>query len=127
MARKRRNTFSCIDCRVDCLEIHEYYMVNDSVWSKTGVGPHGGMLCIGCLEKRLGRRLTSRNFTDCPLNWRNVLVPGYSSERLLSRLTNSEKSKFVRKVADLMFLASDADDPDAQSKMMLRVQEMCLL
>jgi hypothetical protein len=27
-----------------------------------------GMLCIGCLETRLGRQLTHEDFTDCPVN-----------------------------------------------------------
>ena len=27
-----------------------------------------GMLCIGCLEKRIGRRLTKNDFQDCPVN-----------------------------------------------------------
>jgi hypothetical protein len=28
----------------------------------------GGFLCIGCLERRIGRRLVADDFTGCPLN-----------------------------------------------------------
>jgi hypothetical protein len=27
-----------------------------------------GMLCVGCLERRLGRQLTHRDFIDYPIN-----------------------------------------------------------
>jgi hypothetical protein len=30
--------------------------------------PMGGCLCVGCLEKRLGRRLRPKDFTRRPLN-----------------------------------------------------------
>jgi hypothetical protein len=40
----------------------EVYTVRDSVWKAAGMEPMGGCLCIGCLEKRLGRRLTSKDF-----------------------------------------------------------------
>jgi hypothetical protein len=44
--------------------------------------PEGGCLCIGCLEKRLGRRLKPKDFPrDHPLN--DVRVPG--TERLRRR------------------------------------------
>jgi hypothetical protein len=43
----------------------------------------GGMLCIECLEKRIGRRLTAADFTDAPVNHYN---PIYYSPLLQSRL-----------------------------------------
>lgn len=68
--------FECRDCGVDTAEIGEYYMVRDSVWRS--VVPHkmrgpycddgGTMLCIGCLEVRLGRRLKRWDFTTAPIN-----------------------------------------------------------
>jgi hypothetical protein len=48
----------CNDCGVDCVEIGEYYMASPEVWERQlGLGWHDN-LCIGCLEKRLGRRVT---------------------------------------------------------------------
>ena len=41
-------------------------MVLDTVWLKAGMSD--GYLCIGCLEKRLGRMLTARDFTSVVLN-----------------------------------------------------------
>ena len=84
----------CVDCNVNCLEINEYYMVTDSCWKRSGMEKYGGMLCIGCLEQRLGKKLTPRNFKECPLNWRHVLIPGYSSTRILSRMLSGKKSKW---------------------------------
>jgi len=57
----------------------EVYMVRDSIWKKAGMKPFGGCLCIGCLEKRIGRRLKPKDFDAHPLNG----LPG--SQRLLKR------------------------------------------
>jgi hypothetical protein len=40
----------------------EVYTVRAAVWEKAGMEPMGGCLCIGCLEKRLGRVLTPKDF-----------------------------------------------------------------
>jgi hypothetical protein len=51
----------------------EWYMVHASVWRAAGmprmtVETGGGFLCIGCLERRLGRNLNPTDFTDAPVN-----------------------------------------------------------
>jgi hypothetical protein len=56
----------------------ELYMVKDKVWKAAGMsGGMGGFretdgdkgcLCIGCLEKRIGRRLVPKDFTNHPFN-----------------------------------------------------------
>jgi hypothetical protein len=44
-------------------------MVRNSIWYSVTFGREcEGMLCIGCLEARLGRELEATDFTDCPLN-----------------------------------------------------------
>ena len=60
----------CVDCKqnVGPLGLDEIYMVQDSLWALARMTPTGGMLCIGCLELRIGRRLVAGDFTDCPLN-----------------------------------------------------------
>lgn len=74
--------FNCKDCGVDTGAIDEYYMVLDAVWIEAGGGkPHRGLLCIGCLEKRLGRQLRAYDFLDCPLNHMTKM-----SARLRSRV-----------------------------------------
>jgi|ERR1019366_2301329 hypothetical protein len=75
----------CIDCGADTAPCTgkrgcrhagrwEQYMVHDSVWPAAGLPLQPDIievhmyLCIGCLERRLGRRLMPKDFTDCPLN-----------------------------------------------------------
>ena len=47
----------------------EVYTVTKEVWQATGLDDMGGCLCIGCLEKRIGRRLKPKDFPpDHPFN-----------------------------------------------------------
>jgi hypothetical protein len=57
----------CLDCGVDTIKAGEHYMVRDEAWP---IGGLEGMLCIGCLERRIGRRLVPADFTYCVLNCR---------------------------------------------------------
>lgn len=79
MSRKK---WLCLDCKVDSGRIFEHYFLNTPLWMSL-VGSNKGMLCVGCVEKRLGRRLVPGDFTDCYLNdpKRNTM-----SDRLRSRL-----------------------------------------
>lgn len=75
--------FNCWDCNVNTLEINEYYMVDNGVWeSATEDCGTDVMLCIGCLEARLGDKLHSGDFPPLPIN---LGVFPYS-ERLQDRL-----------------------------------------
>jgi hypothetical protein len=67
----------CIDCGVNthpgCSDQEdqvtfddrtEVYAVKDAIWKKAGMTSWwGGCLCIGCIEKRLGRQLTPKDFS----------------------------------------------------------------
>lgn len=79
-------TDNCLDCDIDTIDAGEYYMVHKDVWSQTGLGSLDGLLCIGCLESRIGRLLNHKDFTNFPIN-----KPGYfyASNRLISRRTKS--------------------------------------
>ena len=44
----------------------EVYTVRDSVWKAAGMEPMGGCICIGCLEKRLGRKLNPKGLPAPP-------------------------------------------------------------
>ena len=59
----------CLDCRevTTTSRASEYYMVHDDLW-KTANADVVGMICVGCLEKRIGRQLNPLVFSDCPLN-----------------------------------------------------------
>jgi hypothetical protein len=66
----------CADCGVGTMRLGEYYMLADSVWERAWVGrrkawhslPGQEYLCIGYLEQRIGRTLTSDDFTEAPVN-----------------------------------------------------------
>lgn len=62
--------FDCKDCTISTLDTRQYYMVLDPVWVSAGMTTEfgNGMLCIDCLEKRLGRRLKIEDFTWAPIN-----------------------------------------------------------
>ena len=81
--------FKCADCgRNTCIPPREFYAVHDALWSEAcAVEPvlpdESGMLCIGCLEQRLGRELTGADFKPCGLTGN---PRPKSSKRLLDRL-----------------------------------------
>ena len=58
----------------------EIYQVTADVWKLTGLEDWGGCLCIGCLEKRIGRRLKPNDFDP---NHPFSSLPG--TRRLLKR------------------------------------------
>lgn len=74
-------SFHCLDCKVHTGEINEYYTVHDEIWLLANPLDHG-MLCVGCLEERIGRVLTPADFPDYPVNHDF----GNKSGRLSSRL-----------------------------------------
>jgi len=40
-------------------------MLTDPVWAQTGLGPHDGLLCLDCIERRIGRLLRYTDFRKC--------------------------------------------------------------
>lgn len=81
--------FMCWDCTVCTNCTSEYYMVDDSLWEVATEDCFPDvMLCIGCLENRLGGQLTSEDFSNVPLNAINLTL---GSERLRNRLTTLSK------------------------------------
>lgn len=81
--------FPCADCGVDVRKTHEYgYMVTDEVWAEAGNVE--GYLSIGCLEKRLGRRLVPSDFPDRPINRGRC---GAQSAPLLDRMEGNRHGR----------------------------------
>lgn len=78
---KTRTKFRCLDCLVDTGRIGEHYMLRDSVWNSVA---SDGMLCVGCLEIRLGRRLTREDFNNSHIN--RPVYGKFFSQRLTERL-----------------------------------------
>jgi hypothetical protein len=78
----KRRMWMCLDCHEDTGKMREHYFVKTEVWMKVHHSVYG-MLCVGCLENRLGRSLCANDFTDAHIN-NPRLYP--MSDRLRSRL-----------------------------------------
>lgn len=75
--------WNCRDCRRNTAILGEYYSVNNDVWREGGLAPDGGLLCVKCLEGRLGRTLRPGDFVSCRVNEDPTR---YRSDLLCSRL-----------------------------------------
>jgi hypothetical protein len=59
----------CGDCGTDTIESGEFYMVHDALWAQAqSAGRPCDLLCVGCIEARIGRRLRANDFNAAPLN-----------------------------------------------------------
>jgi len=82
----------CCGCGVGTNVLGEWYMVRDTVWELAWRGrrkswhnvPGQSVLCIGCLEKRIGRS----DFTDAPVNNPDK---GEISDRMRARLAATDR------------------------------------
>jgi len=87
-AHARFSSPYCLDCDANALAIGEFYWVFSHVWeaairrSSRRPAPHSCMLCLGCLEIRIGRRLTPADFVDDSVNNN---FDASKSQRLLDR------------------------------------------
>jgi hypothetical protein len=90
---------ACADCGYDTIS-DEYYMVRNAVWERALGHPipnfDDTILCIGCLERRIGRTLTRYDFTNCPLNKDD---PDWS-ERLRDRRKRGRRVDFALTFAE---------------------------
>ena len=84
---------TCDDCRVDTIINNEWYMLKDEIWFQAikaqpmrKNNKTNDILCIGCVEKRLGRKLTHVDFLNVFLN----LPEFIHSDRLQDRLKGFE-------------------------------------
>lgn len=65
-------SFTCQDCLKDTGG-DDYYMVTDEVWDAAHPS-NAGMICLACLETRIGRGLHRLDFIDAPINHWNAKV-----------------------------------------------------
>lgn len=79
--------FECLDCKKNTFH-DEYYMVHDELWNKHVKGK--GMLCIACLESRIGRELNSSDFPNIIINDVGT-VPWKVSDLLTKRIKNKNE------------------------------------
>lgn len=78
---KSKRKWLCVDCYRNT---HlEHYYVKNNVWYREAQMSEIGMLCIACLEIRIGRRLVPNDFTNTHINnpqWNAITM------RLISRI-----------------------------------------
>lgn len=93
---------TCADCGLGTIRAGEWYMVRNDVWEQAWRNrrkwwhdlPGQEVLCIGCLEQRLGRTLVAGDFNAVPVNDPNKRP---ISPRLRARLTATESVPLKRK------------------------------
>lgn len=64
--------WSCQDCSISTIG-DNYYMIQHKLWKRVHPN-YVGMLCLGCLEVRLGRPLIKADFIKAPVNYMNPVV-----------------------------------------------------
>lgn len=114
--------YECLDCKVDTSEINEYYMVKGTLWLEAmrTRGDKKRMLCLGCLEERIGRTLTSHDFLDVPVNVRQDVSDRFKDRRgrvyCLNNPNKGVRNLWQDKVDDDIFLTTIyrawMEDPD---------------
>lgn len=82
----RPNGSICMDCSENTSELREFYMLNDEIWLRAVPG-RLGMLCIDCVEARLGRRLRPDDFDS---QWMPEIIGRNWSKRLVARIFGLE-------------------------------------
>jgi len=95
----------CCDCGLGTKVAREWFMVKPKVWKEAWAGrrkpwheaPGQSVLCIGCMEQRIGRTLCADDFVD------TVLHEGDISERLRERLMATE-SRPIPSIDDDFYL-----------------------
>lgn len=91
----------CDDCKRETnhqlTDNAEYYMIHNELWHCAIQNKPANFLCVGCLEKRLKRKLVPEDFTDCPLNW----MDGYHRSIRLRRRMGDPNQRLVRYEAEL--------------------------
>ena len=107
--------FICLDCGVNTDEIGEYYMLTSEVW-KEAVPDLTWMLCINCVELRLGRQLWPEDFMDAPLN----VMFSIMSARLLARFCGIQDAE----AEELLVILKNNKESASEIVNQLRSQQM---
>jgi hypothetical protein len=66
LTRKQLARYRCNDCGINVVTIGEFYMLKPELWQGMLGLEWDDNLCIGCLEARLGRKVTLRDMANSP-------------------------------------------------------------
>jgi len=83
---RQRRRFLCLGCKEDTGKLMEFYFIHTELWVEA-TGSKEGMLCVGCLEERIGRELTPDDFPDVTINKSQY---GPKSQRLTDRMSHGQ-------------------------------------
>jgi hypothetical protein len=97
-----RQLRQCADCLMDTFDTAEDYWVTDEIWllawsNRPSIAPlgfelpetgRGRVLCIACLEQRIGRTLNRDDFPNVAVNYQSRYR---RSQRVLDRMTRPGK------------------------------------
>lgn len=102
--------FMCHDCGHDTREMGELYMLFDWAWQYVVRAKRTGpvhMLCIGCVEQRIGFTLTQDWFSSAPQNFpwpgHGLGKPYHQSLRLRQRLRSHDRMMIPKDLSDASF------------------------
>jgi hypothetical protein len=80
--RRHIQQYDCNDCKINTVRCGEFYMLKQDLWEKKLKLGLNDNLCVGCLEARLGRRLTIGDMQFLPTyRWQYP-----QSDRLIDRI-----------------------------------------
>jgi len=90
----------CIDCGINTGPTQEYFMLRHDIWRRlVARRERGGMLCLRCVELRLGRGLCGGDFLQVAVNARQARVCGALAQRLAAEVPAKLKADAGEKIA----------------------------
>lgn len=111
----------CLDCGVNTGPTEEYFMLRHELWRRlVSRRDRGGMLCLRCVELRLGRGLCRADFLPVPANEQQARL----CEGLAKRLAAQVPAK-LRAAPGERIAWSRANRSRANRQRMLRRHESC--
>ena len=75
MTTRKKSRWDCLHCKNNTQ--YEHFFLHKEIWSKIH-SSNKGMICVLCCEKKLGRKLTSKDFTPAFIN-----SPKYGKKSLI--------------------------------------------
>lgn len=103
MAEDNEENWLCT-CGKDCsVDNKDYYMLNDDLWLKIN-GKDEGMLCMDCVEQKLGRKLEATDISPCFLT---LFMNNYTKDIMV-------KSGYKLNLNDLYTFFTNAFEDDCE-------------
>jgi hypothetical protein len=110
------------ECDLTFTKRCEVYSVKDDLWKQAGMRPWSGCLCVGCLEKRIGRQVRPRDFArhdkkvwaDMPCTERLLNRRGYATVTVNTRSGPKEMIVALKDAARLNDLTANGATMDEE-------------